>query len=84
MELIEGRTITGEQLAMDNKEFRHCTLIDCVLEYGGGDVVLDHTMLQGCRYVFFGPARGTVHFLQAVGLLDQNMQAWKEIPDHVN
>jgi hypothetical protein len=84
MELIENQTIRNQGIVIDDKEFRNCNLIDCVLEYSGGPVVFKHSHMSGCRYVFFGPARATVHFLQAVGLTAGLSSDWAEIPDRVH
>ena len=67
---------------MDGKSFVDCILHDCVLEYSGGSLVLERTQLTGCRYVFFGGARGTVHFLQSVGLLADT--GFSEFPELVH
>ena len=84
MELVRGRTITGETITVDEKQFIDCWMVDCILHYSGGSVVFERTYLQGCQYVFFGAARGTVHFLQGVGLLSHEPGSWSEVPDHVH
>ncbi|HVG27770.1 MAG TPA: hypothetical protein VM865_09205 [Acidobacteriaceae bacterium] len=84
MELIEGRALSQEQFSIDDKHFRDCTLTGCVLEYSGGPYVLERTRLKGCSYVFFGPARGTVEFLQSVGLVTNEFSDWAELSDEVH
>ncbi len=84
MERIVDRTIRDECMAIDGKLFQGCTLDCCILEYSGGPVVFEHTVIRRCRYVFFGPARGTVHFLQNVGLLVGDTSLWAEFPESVN
>ena len=84
METIRNRTIRGESVLVDGKIFIDCELVDCLLEYSGGPIVFERTNLSGCRYVFFGPARGTVHFLQGVGLMAHSSQQWAEFPDLVH
>jgi hypothetical protein len=64
MEVISGLTIKDECVAIDDKHFIDCTLINCILEYSGSDVAFDATRIRGCRYVFFGRARQTLQFLQ--------------------
>ena len=84
MRQIQGETIEGQVLAIDDKEFIDCTLVDCVLEYSGRPVSFTRTHMRGCRYVFFGSARSTVHFLQGVGLLSNAPGEWSEFPDTIN
>ncbi len=84
LELIQDREIRGQSMTIDDRRFVRCTLIDCLLEYSGGPVVFDRTNLQGCRYVFFGRARSTVHFLQGVGLMDYRPGDWGEFPVQVH
>ena len=84
MELIQGQTIEGELLSIDEKRFIDCVFIDCVLEYRGSPVSFTRTRTKGCRYVFFDSACSTVHFLQGVGLLNHSPGEWGEFPDTVN
>lgn len=83
MELIEGRTFENEYVDVDEKQFKECTLINCVLRYSGQAVIFERTRFESCRYVFFGPARATVHFLEAVSLLPSSSE-WGEYPEDVN
>ena len=84
MEQIQGQIIKGQTVTIDEKEFRDCVLERCVLEYSGGSVVFERTKLQSCTYVFFGPARGTIHFLQSVGLMPYEPSDWDEFPKEIN
>ena len=84
MEIIQRQTIRGESIEIDDKSFVDCTLIDCILEYSGHPVNFERTCFQGCRYVFFGRARRTVHFLQGAGLMTFNPADWGEFPNQVN
>ena len=83
METVSNRIIEGESLVIDNKHFVGCTLINCILEYSGDDVVFDRTEMRGCRYVFFGRARRTIHFLQGTGLMPHAPAEWGEFPGTV-
>jgi hypothetical protein len=83
METLSKQHIVGECLSIDDKHFTDCTLTDCMLEYSGGDVVFERTTLKGCRHIFYGPARGTLHYLQNVGLLALT-DDWGEYSDTVN
>ena len=84
MEVIQGQLIEDQSVTIDGKEFRDCTLVRCVLKYSGDSVVFTRTQLKNCTYVFFGPARGTVHFLQSVGLMPYQPADWGEIPDNIH
>jgi hypothetical protein len=83
MELIERRTFENEYVDLDDKQFKECKLVNCVLRYSGQPVIFESSRLESCRYVFFGPARATVHFLQAVNLLVPSSD-WGEYPEGVN
>ncbi|MBE7158105.1 MAG: hypothetical protein INR62_06660 [Rhodospirillales bacterium] len=78
--LVKDQTFRDEILTIDNTHYSNCMLIRCTLEYSGGPVAFEHTQMKGCRYVFFGKARRTVHFLQGVGLLDCIANEWAELP----
>jgi len=84
VEVIQGQTIQGESLQIDDKNFVDCTLIDCILEYSGHPVMFERTCFRGCRYVFFGRARRTVHFLQGTGLMTYDPSDWGEFSNQVN
>ena len=84
MEIITDATIAGESVSLDGKHFIDCTLVDCVLCYSGLNVVFERTSLKGCRHVFYGRARQTVHYLQNVGLLMNELGQWAEMPEEVN
>ena len=80
METVQDMTFENEILTIDNTLYSRCVLIHCTLEYSGGPVAFEHTQMRGCRYVFFGEARRTVHFLQGVGLLEHKVNEWTELP----
>ena len=73
-------TIRDELLEIDTKNFIDCTLIGCILEYSGHPVVFERTRLLGSRYVFFGPAKSTVQFLQNTALMSYNPEEWGNFP----
>jgi len=77
---VENQRIEGETVALDGKAFVNCVLIDCVVEYSGSPFMLVDTELKGCRYVFFGAAKGTVHLLQSVGMMPFEPSEWGEFP----
>ena len=80
MTIVRGRTITEQELQIDDKIFVGCTLIRCNLGYGGGPVAFESTLLRNCKYTFFGQARATVQFLQEVGLMPYIQEEWGEFP----
>jgi len=84
MRTIQGQTIRSESVEIDNTIFVDCTLIDCILEYSGHPVSFQRTQLRGCRYLFFGIAKGTVQFLQNTGLMNYNPSQWGEFSERVN
>ncbi len=84
METISNITFEGESISVDHKHFMDCTFSNCILEYSGEPFTLERTQLTNCRYVFFGLARGTVHFLQCIGLLPHSPEQWLEFPEQVN
>ena len=72
MKIIRDKHIQGELLQVDGKHFIGCTLTDCVLQYGGGHVVMEGTSISRCHHVFIGPARLTVNYLEAMELVPPN------------
>lgn len=84
MVIINNQTFQDEVVELDNRRFVGCTFVNCILEYHGGPVCFDSTMMRGCRHVFFGYARSTVHYLQNVGLVGHNSAEWGEFHETVN
>ena len=84
MILIDNQIFQNEVVELDNCHFVGCTLINCVLEYHGGEVVFDRTTMRSCRHVFFGRARRTLHYLQGVGLMQYEPSDWGEFPASVH
>jgi hypothetical protein len=84
VEIVQGKTLDSVSVVIDETMFIDCTMIDCILEYSGGPVSFERTNMRGCRYVFFGQARATIHFLQEVGLMDHHPSEWGEFPTLVH
>lgn len=84
METISNLVFEGESVQVDHKHFVECVFRNCVLEYSGEPFTFERTQLTDCRYVFFGLARGTVHFLHCIGLLPENPLQWSEVSDVIN
>ncbi len=84
MEIIEGEVFSGESVELDDKHFINCKFIDCILEYHGREVGFDRTQMNGCRHVFYGRARRTLHYLQGVGLMQYSPSDWGEFDSSVH
>ena len=84
METLRNLTFESQSINVDHKHFIECTFKDCVLQYSGEAFTFERTHLTNCRYVFFGLARGTVHFLHCIGLLPENTHQWLEVPEQIN
>ncbi len=84
MDIIGSRIIEGECVQLDDKHFVDCTLINCILEYRGHNVVFERTIMRGCRHVFYGRARRTLHYLQSVGLMPHDPGQWGEFSEQVH
>jgi hypothetical protein len=80
---LENQRIEGQTLSIDGLALINCTLVDCILEYSGTQFLLVDTEIIRCRYVFYGPAKGTVHFLQSVGMMHHKPSEWGEFSDRV-
>ena len=84
MELISHHTYTNAVVRLDDTKFCDCTFIDCTLEYEGGYVIFERSIMRRCRYVFSGQARRTVQFCQNTGLMPWNASEWAELPELVH
>lgn len=84
MEVITGRHIEGELVELDGRHFVDCILCNCVLEYGGGDVILERTQIRSCQHAFFGRARCTVNYLERMGLIPPESAPWADTPDVIH
>ena len=80
MKRVQDQTIEGECVTIDDVHFVRCTLINCVLQCAGGEVVFDRTSMRGCRYVFYGEALRTIKFLQGTGLMLNDPAEWGDFP----
>jgi hypothetical protein len=84
VEIVVGKTLESVSVVIDGTTFIDCKMIDCILEYSGGPVAFERTTMRGCRYVFFGQARATIHFLQGVGLMENYPTHWGEFPSLIH
>jgi len=69
MKILRNRTITNETLVMDETGFYNCHLNKCVLQYGGGALILENTPIHESRWEFTGAALGTIELLTNLGVL---------------
>lgn len=72
MRRIESRTISGEELLIDDTVFVDCTLRDCTLSLGRGSVIFERTRIVNCRYILFGEIQDFTQFLHDTGLLSES------------
>ena len=84
MELVSNHTYRNAVVRLDDIRFCDCTFVDCTLEYEGGFVEFERSIMRRCRYVFFGEARRTVQFCQNTGLMPWNAGEWAELPELVH
>ncbi len=84
MEIVEGEIFANENVELDGKHFIKCSFNNCILEYHGGEVAFDRTQMNGCRHVFYGRARRTLHYLQGIGLMQYTPSEWGEFDNRVN
>jgi len=69
LETIENRTLLRQTVSIDETHFKNCKLLECTLEYHGGQIIFEETELRACRYVFLGSAGMTFEFMNLVGLV---------------
>ncbi len=79
MNNIISQSRVGVSFKIDDTHFIDCLFTNCTLEYSGGPVEFERTTMRGCRYVFFGRAKRTVKFLQAVELMPFDTSEWAEM-----
>ena len=68
MEIIRELDMRNETVRLDGRYFIDCTFVECILEYGGSEVILERTTFTGCRHVFFGHAFMTLQYLKVAGV----------------
>ena len=69
MEIVRRLRMVGETIRLDHRHFIDCTFTDCVLEYGGSEIVLERTRFNGCRHALYDRAYMTLQYLRAVGVM---------------
>ena len=82
--IFTDAVFVDESVELDDKQFIRCVFINCILECRGGDIVFDRSEMKGCRHVFYGRARQTLHYLQNVGLIPFNPAEWSEFSNQVH
>ncbi|MEO6923420.1 MAG: hypothetical protein ABI142_06305 [Bryocella sp.] len=78
MKKISHHSFEDTSLSIDDKIFKDCTIVNCVLEYSGGEVSFERTHLSGCRYVFLGPANSTLRMLELAQIMPARIELWSE------
>jgi hypothetical protein len=84
MTTVRDEVFSDVDVQIDDKSFEGCTLERCTLRYSGGPVIFQRTIFKSCKYVFYGPARATVHFLEATGLIATDPSTWTEFPEQIH
>ena len=54
MEIIQDLDMRCKTVRLDDRHFIDCPFTDCVLEYGGSEVILERTSMRGWRHAFTG------------------------------
>lgn len=83
MDIVSNLIIQNESVDLDGKHFIDCTLLNCILEYSGGDIIFERTRIRGCRHVFYGRARMTLQYLHSTGLVPHNPSEWGDFQESV-
>ena len=82
--LIITGAFSDEDVSLDEKHFKDCTLINCTLSYDGGRLILERTRITGCNYLFGAAAQRTVSLLQTVGVLGESFSIHPACEELVN
>jgi hypothetical protein len=68
MTRIEGKTMTREDINLDDMEFVNCKFKRCRFTYSGAACILQLCDFEGeCAFVFTGAAKNTGSVLRALG-----------------
>jgi hypothetical protein len=67
----EGESIIASTLVVEEHIFINCKLKNCRLYYSGGPFEWTNTSFEDCYWGFRGPAKDTVMFCIAMGMLKQ-------------
>ena len=69
MQTVSQVTFQDETVCLDDTHFIDCTLLRCVLQYSGRELMLERTELRGCRLQLSDAAGRTLSFLQCLGYM---------------
>ena len=84
MEIITDQYIIGQRVKMDGKHFQDCVLLECTLEYAGGEMILERTQITRCNHLFRGSARLTLSFLELMGMMKEDSVQGTGLPELVH
>lgn len=73
LKTIADQHITRRRIRLDGHEFIRCTLVDCILEFSGGDVRIEDTLFVRPAIEMDGAASNTTEVLRALGALKEEM-----------
>ena len=82
--MIQGFTYREKTVRLDGKHFKDCTFADCILEYSGGDVILERVSMLSCKHTLIGYARQTANYMRSVGLCENARDKWTEYTGTIN
>lgn len=68
-----GKRFNRERVRLDGRALIGCTLIDCTIEYSGGDIFIEDTMFIRPQLEMDGAAANTAEVLHVLGALNERM-----------
>jgi hypothetical protein len=80
MHHFRNRRITNEIVTLDYAEFESSQLIECQIQYGGGEFAMTKSSVFGCTFQFVGAAKRTIDLLKHLGILQSDPQNWRVLP----
>lgn len=75
MATFTDQTFTDETLHLDGNNYTGCTFTGCVLIYAGGPLEFRGNSLDGCKWLFGGPAANTLVLLSLM-YRDEHLRAF--------
>jgi len=77
MQIVSHVTFRDETVCLDDKHFMDCSLLRCVLDYSGEELMIERTEIHGCRLKLNGAAGRTLNFLQCMGYTQDVDGLWR-------
>ena len=60
---FEKQIFDHTEITLDDNEFVDCTIVNCMLLFHGGPMLVTHTRVAGAEYTLLGSAVHTTRFL---------------------